>query len=156
MADRSHGANVNRYNQLTVLFLVFTSILLVCPRATFSAQAVWGIWKDTKEEVTYAFLENGKFWFRGDKRSNRDTIMLHGQKAEGSWQTGESICWRGSKDAQQQEGNLMVYVQSSHCCLTAERLGKNLALTMIWEGGYSDFIGVCKSRVLEPLAEKDK
>jgi hypothetical protein len=129
---------------------------LVSPRATFPAQDAWGIWKDKKEEVIYAFLGSGKFWFRGNKRGDKDGTILHDQKAEGSWQTGESICWRGSKDAQQQEGNLMVYVQSSHCCLTAKRLGKNLALTRIWEGGYTDFVGVCKSRVLEPLTEKDK
>jgi hypothetical protein len=144
---------VNYYNQLAILVL---STLLLSPRATFPAQGVWGIWKDTKEEVTYAFLGDGEFWFRGDKRSDRDGTMLHGQKAEGSWQMGESICWRGSKDAQQQEGNLMVYVQSSHCCLTVRRLGKNLALTMIWEGGYTDFVGVCKSRVLEPLRQRKK
>ena len=43
------------------------------------------------------------------------------------------------------KGNVMLYVDTKQCCLTARRLGKNLVLSLIWEKGHAN---ACQNRVL--------
>jgi hypothetical protein len=125
-------------------------MLLVSSHPAFPAQDILGVWTDEAGEVVYGFTDNHEFFFRAGKSGEKEGSTLWNQEAQGDWQTEESICWKGWENEQQQ-GNLMVYVQSLHCCLVAKRLAGTLVLTKVWEGGYTNFRGVCQNRVLKPL-----
>jgi hypothetical protein len=125
--------------QFTLAFM-----LLLSSPAALAAQDVTGVWTDAAGEVIYGFKDTHEFLFRGSK-----------QEAQGSWQAAKSICWKGYENTQQ-PGNLMVYVQSLHCCLVAKRVNGNLVLTKVWEGGYTKSTGMCQDRVLRRLKETTK
>jgi len=144
---------MNRSCRLT--HLIFAFMLLLSSRAALAAQDVLGVWTDATAEVTYGFMETHEFLFRGGKRSEKDGSTSWKQEAQGSWQAAESVCWKGYENTQQ-PGNLMVYVQSLHCCLVAKRHDGNLVLTKVWEGGYTKFTGVCQDRVLRRLKDTIK
>ena len=99
----------------------------------------WGAWTDREEKVTYTFLEDHEFRFRWKRGQGQPDVM-----EEGAWETGTGICWPGAKD-EGSKGNVMLYVDTKQCCLTARRLGKNLVLSLIWEKGGAN---ACQNRVL--------
>ncbi len=104
--------------------------------SAFGEEAIRGIWIERKGGVTYAFLENHEFWFRGERRGKPF-------KVEGVWRSGTDIC---SLDGN--KGNLMIYVDTHQCCIQARWLGKNLVLSEIWAKGYASHVEHCSNRVL--------
>lgn len=129
--------------------------MLVSSHPALSAQDIVGVWTDEAGEVVYEFTDSHGFFFRAGKGGKKDGSTSWNQETQGDWQTEESICWKGWKNKQEQ-GNLMVYVQSSHCCLVAKRLAETLVLTKVWEGGYTNFTEVCQDRMLKRLKEPTK
>jgi hypothetical protein len=148
------GGKMNCRYRLTILSLAIT-MLFVSSHPAFPAQEVLGVWTDEAGEVVYGFKDNHEFFFRGSKRGEKDGTTSASQEAQGDWQTEGSICWKGWENSQEY-GNLMVYVQSLHCCLLAKRLAGTLVLTKVWEGGYTNFGQVCQDRVLKRLKETTK
>jgi hypothetical protein len=56
----------------------------------------------------YPFLGRGEFWLRGKKGNDKEDSMLHGQRAEGSWRSAESICLTGDKDVDVRDASITV------------------------------------------------
>ena len=107
----------------------------------------WGIWADQDQTNIYAFLENNDFKFR-HRRQGKPSML------EGAWKTALGACW--SDKNREQTGNVLIYVNTSQCCMTAEFLGSNLVLTYLWDkpaGGASpDPDRFCQNRVLRRLS----
>jgi len=108
--------------------------------------AGWGIWADQDQANVYAFLEKNDFKFRHRRQGKTSTL-------DGAWQTALGACW-SDKD-RQQTGNVLIYVNTIQCCLSAQFLGNNLVLTYVWDrpaGGPSqDPDHFCQNRVLRKL-----
>jgi hypothetical protein len=106
----------------------------------------WGIWADQEQTNVYAFLENNDFKFRHRRQGKPSTL-------EGAWKTALGACW--SDKNREQTGNVLIYVNTTQCCMTAEFLGSNLVLTYLWDkpaGGASpDPDRFCQNRVLRRL-----
>jgi hypothetical protein len=111
-------------------------LILVPVNPVFGAEAALGIWTDNEQKHTYAFLKNNQFRFWGDKSS-----------AEGVWQSSPGLCWRGDK--KQQTGNVIIYVDTTQCCMQAEILGGKLVLSEVWQKGFDiKLTEICINRVM--------
>lgn len=115
------------------------------------AGVAWGIWADQDQANVYAFLEKNDFKFRRRHQGKSYTL-------EGAWQSALGACW-SDKD-RQQTGNLLIYVNTVQCCMSAQFLGNNLVLTYIWDrpgGGASpEPDRFCQNRVLRKLQSMPK
>ena len=111
----------------------------------------WGIWADQDQANVYAFLEKNDFKFRHRHQGKSFTL-------EGAWQTALGACW-SDKD-RQQTGNVLIYVNTVQCCMSAQFLGNNLVLTYVWDrpgGGVNqDPDRFCQNRVLRKLQSMPK
>ena len=113
-----------------------------------AADNAWGIWTDKEQTYVYAFLKNNELKVWGQKSTWRTDTLKYTYtkgKADGVWQYQEGMCWIG--DTKQQQGNVMIYVDSLQCCMMAQFLGNKLVLSEIWNKGYDEF-GMCNNRVL--------
>ena len=131
---------------LSAWTLWFTSLASGADTDSEKAGVAWGIWADQDQTNVYAFLENNDFKFR-HRRQGKPSAL------EGAWKTALGACW--SDKNREQTGNVLIYVNTVQCCMTAEFLGSNLVLTYLWEkpGGAanSDPDRFCQNRVLRRL-----
>jgi hypothetical protein len=106
----------------------------------------WGIWADQDQANVYAFLENNDFKFR-HRRQGKPFAL------EGAWKTALGACW--SDKNREQTGNVLIYVNTVQCCMTAEFLGSSLVLTYLWDkpagAGNSEPDRFCQNRVLRRM-----
>lgn len=136
-------------------FAIASSICALCCASTVASGAdadpenvgtAWGIWADQDQSNVYAFLGNNDFKFR-HRRQGKPTTL------EGAWKTALGACW--SDKNREQTGNVLIYVNTSQCCMTAEFLGSNLVLTYLWDkpagGANPDPDRFCQNRVLRRL-----
>lgn len=130
------------------IVLVVVAHTLTMVRYAVAADNAWGVWTDKEQTHVYAFLKNSELKFWGQKSSWQADIQRNTYtkgKTDGVWQYQEGMCWTG--DRKQQQGNVMIYVDSFQCCMMAQFLGNKLVLSEIWNKGYDEF-GICTNRVL--------
>ena len=111
------------------------------------AGVVWGVWSDPDQTNVYAFLKNNDFKFRHRGQGKPSAL-------EGAWKTALGACW--SDKNREQTGNVLIYVNTVQCCMTAEFLGSNLVLTYVWDrpagaANNADPDRFCQNRVLRKL-----
>ncbi len=107
----------------------------------FTKNLIKGIWKDKAGTAVYAFMEKNEFWFGHYTYDNRFI------KEEGWWKlvfTGECQNKAGA------QGNLMVYVGTSQCCLIANpyEFKDRLVLSKVWLDPFRSGSDFCSNRVL--------
>ncbi len=130
------------------IVLVVVAHTLAMARYAVAADKAWGVWSDKEQPYVFAFLKNSELKFWGQKSSWQADIQRNTYtkgKTDGVWQHQEGMCWIGDK--KQQQGNVMIYVDSLQCCMSAQFIGNKLVLSEIWNKG-NDELGVCTSRVL--------
>ena len=87
-------------------------------------QESWGTWTDGTS--TYAFIPNNTFKFTGRFATITTPYLT------GVWETGRELCSLGSET-----GDLMIFVESTQCCMQKRFLGAKLVLSKVWEKGDS-------------------
>jgi hypothetical protein len=132
---------------LLVAFITAAGALLLLRNAAAAGNG-WGVWTNSERTHIYAFLKNNELKFWGQKstwRADTQRNTYTQAKTDGVWQYQEGMCWLGDK--KQQQGNVMIYVDTLQCCMSAQFLGNKLVLSEVWEKGYDEY-GVCINRVL--------
>jgi hypothetical protein len=108
---------------------------------------VWAFGPTRTRPTFYAFLKNNDFKFRHRGQGKPSAL-------EGAWKTALGACW--SDKNREQTGNVLIYVNTVQCCMTAEFLGSNLVLTYVWDrpagaANNADPDRFCQNRVLRKL-----
>lgn len=128
--------------------LITAANLLPFTKPAVAAGDDWGVWTNNEKTHVYAFLRNNELKFWGQRTTwladiQRNTYVQ--DKTDGVWQFQAGMCWLGDK--KQQQGNVMIYVNSLQCCMSAQFLGNKLVLSAVWQKGDDD-LGICTNRVL--------
>ena len=131
----------------TVVLIVAVSVLPFTEFVDAGGNG-WGVWTNSERTHVYAFLKNNELKFWGQRTTWDADLKRHTHtqaKTDGVWHSQAGMCWLG--DQKQQQGNVMIYVDSLQCCMSAIFLGKKLVLSEVWKKGIDEY-GVCQNRVL--------
>lgn len=134
--------------KIVVVALIATASVLTFTERAEAAGNGSGAWTNNERTHVYAFLKNNELKFWGQKGAWRADLQQYTYtqaKTDGVWQYQEGMCWLGDK--KQQQGNVMIYVDSLQCCMSAQFLGNKLVLSEVWRKGKDEY-GVCVNRVL--------
>ncbi len=148
---------------LTVMAVVVLGILLRgASHLALGAEPPLGVWSDKEGKVTYAFLENQEFWFEQEEtRYVKKEKWGYGKwerykwapegietvRYEGVWETGPDLCWLGKK-GEGNNGNMVIFDESTSCCLQAHIIGKHFVLSKIWIKPRLETRLYCSNRLL--------
>jgi hypothetical protein len=123
-----------------MILCMLISLLLASSSAR--AQQIEGMWSDSDRKNTYIFQRSNRFQFDGEVFGRHVSV-------NGVWETNPGLCWLG--DNKRVTGNIILYVDTIQCCLSAQHLGGRLVLTEVWRKGGDVRLGqICQNRVLSP------
>ena len=134
--------------RIRVIALIAAAGVLLLTEVSEAGDNGWGVWANNERTHVYALLKNNelKFWGqKGTYRADLQRYIYSQAKTDGVWQHQEGMCWLGDK--KQQQGNVMIYVDTLQCCMSAQFLGNKLVLSNVWDKGHDEY-GVCINRVL--------